>query len=43
MQYITHRRFRGKSMCGEVNIPAMTFCEEEDNVGVEILTDNIGE
>jgi len=32
MQYITHRRFRGKAMCGEVNLPAMTACEEENNV-----------
>lgn len=32
MQYIAHRRFKGKAMCGEVNIPAMTVCEEIDNV-----------
>lgn len=32
MQYITHRRFKGRAMCGEVNLPAMTACEEKDNV-----------
>lgn len=26
MQYITHRRFKGMSLCGEVNIPAMSEC-----------------
>lgn len=28
MQYITHRRFKGKCIGGEVNIPAGTVCEE---------------
>lgn len=32
MHYITHRRFKGKAMCGEVNIPAGTVCEERSNV-----------
>lgn len=27
MKYITHRRFKGMALCGEVNIPAMTGCE----------------
>lgn len=27
-RYICHRRFKGKSICGDVNIPAMTECVE---------------
>ena len=30
--YITHRRFKQKALCGDVNIPAMTACEVEDGV-----------
>ncbi len=26
MKYITHKRFKGKAICGLVNIPAMTEC-----------------
>lgn len=26
MQYITHRRFKDRAICGEVNIPAMSVC-----------------
>lgn len=29
MQYIVHRRFKGTCICGEVNIPYGTICEEE--------------
>lgn len=32
MQYIVHRRFRGKVLCGEVNIPALTVCDSVNNV-----------
>ena len=27
MEYITHTRFKGVSLCGDVNIPALTPCE----------------
>lgn len=27
MRYIVHKRFKGKAICGEVNIPAMSVCE----------------
>lgn len=30
MKYITHRRFKGKAICGDVNIPAMTECETQN-------------
>ena len=32
MKYITHRRFKGNALCGEVNIPAMTEVEDIDGV-----------
>ena len=32
MKYITHRKFKEKSMVGEVNIPAGTECESYRNV-----------
>ena len=32
MNYIVHRRFKGKAICGDVNIPAMTDVEEVDGV-----------
>ena len=32
MKYIAHRRFKGKALCGDVNIPAMTELEEIDGV-----------
>lgn len=28
MKYVVHRRFKDKAICGEVNLPAMTICEE---------------
>lgn len=28
MKYITHKRFKQKAICGEVNLPAMTECNE---------------
>lgn len=28
MKYVVHRRFKDKAICGEVNLPAMTVCEE---------------
>ena len=28
MKYVVHRRFKDKAICGEVNLPAMTMCEE---------------
>ena len=30
MQYIVPRRFKGKAICGYVNIPAKTICSEHD-------------
>lgn len=27
MQYITHRRFKDNTICGQVNIPALSICE----------------
>ena len=27
MKYIIYKRFRGKAICGDVNLPAMTVCE----------------
>ena len=32
MNYIVHRRFKDKAICGDVNIPAMTEVEEVDGV-----------
>lgn len=32
MDYIAHRRFKGKAICGDVNIPALTKLEEVNNV-----------
>lgn len=31
MKYITHRRFKGQAIGGQVNIPAMTECELIDD------------
>lgn len=28
MQYIVHRRFKDRAICGQVNFPALTECEE---------------
>lgn len=39
MKYITHKRFKAKAICGEVNIPAMTECEEVG--GFIVLGNNI--
>ena len=27
MKYIVHKRFKGKAICGDVNLPAMTVCD----------------
>ena len=32
MNYIAHRRFKGLALCGEVNIPATSACEEINGV-----------
>lgn len=32
MQYIVHRRFKEKALCGSVNIPAMSICDEQDSL-----------
>lgn len=37
MRYIVTRRFRGKAICGEVNLPYGTICEEHD--GILVLED----
>lgn len=29
MKYIVHRRFKGKALCGDVNLPAMTVLEDD--------------
>lgn len=31
MRYIVHRRFKEKAICGDVNLPAMTVCESNDD------------
>lgn len=31
MRYIIHKRFKDDAMCGKVNIPALSVCEEKDN------------
>lgn len=31
MNYILHKRFRQKAICGEVNLPATTECESNGN------------
>ena len=32
MEYIVHKRFKEKALCGRVNLPAMTICQEHDNI-----------
>lgn len=32
MKYIVHRRFRHETACDRFNIPAMTECDEVDNI-----------
>lgn len=32
MKYIVHKRFKGKAICGDVNLPAMTVCESDGTV-----------
>lgn len=32
MKYIVHKRFKEKAICGNVNIPALTECEERDQI-----------
>lgn len=32
MEYIAHKRFKQKAICGEVNLPAMTECELKGNM-----------
>lgn len=32
MKYIVHKRFKGKAICGDVNLPAMTECECDGNI-----------
>jgi hypothetical protein len=32
VQYITHRRFKDNAICGRVNIPAFSTCDERDGV-----------
>lgn len=32
MRYITHRRYKGNTVCGRVNIPAMTEVEEQNGL-----------
>lgn len=31
MEYIVHRRFRQNALCGEVNLPATTVCDEQNH------------
>ena len=32
MKYIVHKRFKGKALCGDINLPAMTVCECDGTV-----------
>lgn len=32
MKYITHRRFKDIAICGDVNLPAMTICDEINGI-----------
>ena len=32
MKYITHKRFKQKALCGDINLPALTECELIGNV-----------
>lgn len=32
MNYIVHRRFKDKALCGNVNLPAMTICQCDGGV-----------
>ena len=32
VKYIVHRRFQGKAICGDVNLPALTECEYQDGI-----------
>ena len=32
MEYIVHKRFRAKTMSGDVNIPALSVCEEKNGI-----------
>lgn len=32
MKYIVHKRFDDKAICGDVNIPAMTDCSEQNGI-----------
>jgi hypothetical protein len=32
MKYITYKRFKDKALCGNVNIPAMTECQEYNGI-----------
>ena len=32
MKYIVHKRFKGLAICGEVNLPVLTECEEADGI-----------
>lgn len=32
MKYIVYKRFKDKALCGEINIPALTECEERNGV-----------
>ena len=32
MKYIVHTRFKDKAICGNVNLPALTICEEYNNI-----------
>lgn len=32
MRYITHKRFKQLAICGNVNIPAVSECEEKDQI-----------
>lgn len=32
MEYVVHRRFKSKAICGEVNMPAMTKCTVNEGV-----------
>ena len=32
MRYIVYKRFKEKALCGEINIPALTECDEHNGI-----------
>ena len=32
MKYLVYKRFKDKALCGEINIPALTECDEHNGI-----------